>query len=166
MVQRSALCLPSILNRVLVSGVGRQRRRRMRKRMIYADSGCAATGLYGNAQVPGPGPSTTLAEFWARWKYNREDPASQRVCRTSRSTTRCARRSRARQQGGLLFPERRAHLLEPQRPSIDHRIGVERPDAAANDFGRRRERRITRGESDPRPTSHSHESWRQSVGGH
>ena len=47
--------------------------------MIYADSGCAATGLYGNAQVPGPGPSTTLAEFWAHWKYNREDPASQRL---------------------------------------------------------------------------------------
>jgi len=47
--------------------------------MIYADTGCAATGLYGNAQVPGPGPSTTLAEFWAHWKYNREDPASQRL---------------------------------------------------------------------------------------
>lgn len=47
--------------------------------MIYADSGCAPTSLYGNAQTPGPGPSATLDEFWAHWKYNRADAASQRL---------------------------------------------------------------------------------------
>jgi len=47
--------------------------------MIYADSACASTGMYGNAQVVGPGPSTTLNDFWAHWKYNREDAASQRL---------------------------------------------------------------------------------------
>lgn len=47
--------------------------------MIYADSGCTPVGLYGNTQVEGPGPSTTLSEFWAHWKYNREDSASQRL---------------------------------------------------------------------------------------
>jgi len=47
--------------------------------MLYADSGCTPVGLYGNAQVAGPGPSTTLSEFWAHWKYNREDSASQRL---------------------------------------------------------------------------------------
>jgi alkaline phosphatase D len=48
--------------------------------MIYADNACAATGLYGNAQVPGAfGPATDLAGFWAHWRYNRADPASQRL---------------------------------------------------------------------------------------
>ena len=47
--------------------------------MIYADSACTATGMYGNAQVVGPGPATTLNDFWAHWKYNREDAASQRL---------------------------------------------------------------------------------------
>ena len=47
--------------------------------MIYADTGCAATSGVGNAQVPGPGPSITLQDFWAHWKYNRADAASQRL---------------------------------------------------------------------------------------
>jgi alkaline phosphatase D len=44
--------------------------------MIYADGVCAATGLYGNAQVVGPfDRAANLADFWAHWKYNREDNA-------------------------------------------------------------------------------------------
>jgi alkaline phosphatase D len=34
--------------------------------------------MYGNAQLPGDfGPATDLASFWAHWRYNRADPASQ-----------------------------------------------------------------------------------------
>jgi alkaline phosphatase D len=48
--------------------------------MIYADNACAATGLYGNAQLPGDfGPAMDLASFWAHWRYNRADPASRRL---------------------------------------------------------------------------------------
>jgi alkaline phosphatase D len=48
--------------------------------MIYADNACTATGRYGNAQLPGDfGPATDLAGFWAHWRYNRADPASQRL---------------------------------------------------------------------------------------
>jgi alkaline phosphatase D len=47
--------------------------------MIYADNACNAVGLYGNAQVPGPGPAADLATFWAHWRYNRADAASQRL---------------------------------------------------------------------------------------
>jgi alkaline phosphatase D len=46
--------------------------------MIYADNACTPTGMYGNAQLPGDfGPATDLASFWAHWRYNRADPASQ-----------------------------------------------------------------------------------------
>ena len=39
-----------------------------------------ATGMYGNAQLPsGFGPATDLAEFRGQWRYNRADPASQRL---------------------------------------------------------------------------------------
>jgi alkaline phosphatase D len=42
--------------------------------MIYADFTCDATGLYGNAQVPGDfRPATDLPNYWAHWRYNRED---------------------------------------------------------------------------------------------
>ncbi|MBM4259214.1 MAG: hypothetical protein FJ147_25355 [Deltaproteobacteria bacterium] len=42
--------------------------------MIYADFTCEATGLYGNAQVPGEfGPSADMPNYWAHWRYNRED---------------------------------------------------------------------------------------------
>jgi alkaline phosphatase D len=48
--------------------------------MIYADNACAATGMYGNAQMPGAfGPAVDLAGFWAHWRYNRADPASRRL---------------------------------------------------------------------------------------
>ncbi len=51
--------------------------------MIYADNGCTPLGLYGNAQVPGPGPAPDLATFWAHWRYNRADAASQRLLRST-----------------------------------------------------------------------------------
>jgi alkaline phosphatase D len=48
--------------------------------MIYADNACTATGLYANAQLPGDfGPAIDLPGFWAHWRYNRGDPASQRL---------------------------------------------------------------------------------------
>lgn len=48
--------------------------------MVYVDSPCRAKGRYGNQQIPGPpNVSTDLPEFWAYWKYNREDDAAQRL---------------------------------------------------------------------------------------
>lgn len=48
--------------------------------MIYADGLCTATGLYGNAQVPGDfNQSATLRDYWAHWKYNRADAAQRRL---------------------------------------------------------------------------------------
>ena len=47
--------------------------------MIYADNGCSSPGRFGNAQVPGPGPAADLATYWAHWRYNRADWASQRL---------------------------------------------------------------------------------------
>ncbi len=48
--------------------------------MIYADGVCEPTGRYGNPQIPGDfGPSASLEEFWAHWKYNREDEGFQRL---------------------------------------------------------------------------------------
>jgi alkaline phosphatase D len=47
--------------------------------MIYADNACTALGMYGNAQVPGPGPAADLATFWEHWRYNRSDESSQRL---------------------------------------------------------------------------------------
>ncbi|TQV67992.1 hypothetical protein FKG94_24470 [Exilibacterium tricleocarpae] len=42
--------------------------------MVYADGICTATGRYGNRQVPGHfQPAADLENFWAHWKYNRED---------------------------------------------------------------------------------------------
>jgi alkaline phosphatase D len=47
---------------------------------IYADNTCAATGLYGNAQVPGDfGPAADLAAYWAHWRYTRADAGLQRL---------------------------------------------------------------------------------------
>jgi alkaline phosphatase D len=44
--------------------------------MIYADGVCNALGRFGNPQVPGNFPqSSTPEDFWAHWKYNREDAA-------------------------------------------------------------------------------------------
>jgi alkaline phosphatase D len=48
--------------------------------MIYADNACEPVGRYGNEQVPGGfGPATDLVGFWAHWRYNRADAASQRL---------------------------------------------------------------------------------------
>ncbi len=48
--------------------------------MVYVDSPCLAKGRYGNPQIPGPRKvSIDLPEFWAYWKYNREDDATQHV---------------------------------------------------------------------------------------
>jgi alkaline phosphatase D len=48
--------------------------------MIYADNACDPVGRYGNAQVPGGfGPATDLSGFREHWRYNRADPALQRV---------------------------------------------------------------------------------------
>jgi alkaline phosphatase D len=47
--------------------------------MIYADNACDPVGRYGNAQVPGPGAAADLPSFWAHWRYNRADGASQRL---------------------------------------------------------------------------------------
>ena len=44
--------------------------------MIYADNLCEAVGRYGNQQVPGDFvQSFDLKNFWAHWRYNREDAA-------------------------------------------------------------------------------------------
>jgi alkaline phosphatase D len=52
--------------------------------MSYADNACNPVGLYGNAQVPGDfGPAADLAAFWAHWRYNRADAASQRLLATT-----------------------------------------------------------------------------------
>lgn len=45
--------------------------------MIYGDDACAATGRYGNAQLPGPPPARDRAGYWAHWRYNRADPGQQ-----------------------------------------------------------------------------------------
>ena len=47
---------------------------------IYADNACAATGLYGNAQMRGDfGPAADLATYWAHWRYTRADAGLQRL---------------------------------------------------------------------------------------
>jgi alkaline phosphatase D len=51
--------------------------------MIYADNGCEPTGRYGNPQLAGPGIATDLPGFWAHWRYNRADPPSQRLLRST-----------------------------------------------------------------------------------
>lgn len=46
--------------------------------MIYADLPCDAQGVFGNAQVPlATREATTLADFHAHWRYNRDDPGYQ-----------------------------------------------------------------------------------------
>jgi alkaline phosphatase D len=48
--------------------------------MIYADGTCGATGLYGNAQVPGDFPvAAELEDFRAHWRYLRADPGVSRL---------------------------------------------------------------------------------------
>jgi len=48
--------------------------------MIYADNTCEAVGKFGNRQVPGDFiQSADLANFWAHWRYAREDAAFQKL---------------------------------------------------------------------------------------
>jgi alkaline phosphatase D len=50
--------------------------------MIYSDTPCTAKGVFGNAQVPlATREATTLADYHAHWRYNREDPAYQAFLR-------------------------------------------------------------------------------------
>lgn len=52
--------------------------------MIYGDNACTATGMYGNAQLTSiVAPATNLAEFREQWRYNRAEPASQRLLRST-----------------------------------------------------------------------------------
>jgi alkaline phosphatase D len=46
--------------------------------MVYADGACAEAGAFGNRQIARPvGAARTPEEFFAHWRYNRADPASQ-----------------------------------------------------------------------------------------
>ena len=47
--------------------------------MIYADNACETTGRYGNPQLGGVGIAVDQPSFWAHWRYNRGDSASQRL---------------------------------------------------------------------------------------
>ena len=48
--------------------------------MIYGDNACSATGMYGNSQLTSiVAPATDLAGFREQWRYNRAEPASQRL---------------------------------------------------------------------------------------
>jgi alkaline phosphatase D len=48
--------------------------------MVYADMACKERGLYGNDQIPTPvAESTTVRQYWAHWKYNREDAGLRRL---------------------------------------------------------------------------------------
>lgn len=48
--------------------------------MIYADNTCEETGALGNKQIPGNfQPSVKMEDFWAHWKYNREESGSLRL---------------------------------------------------------------------------------------
>ena len=52
--------------------------------MIYADGTCAATGRYGNQQVPGDfTASFDLKNYWAHWRYNRDDASFQHLLATT-----------------------------------------------------------------------------------
>lgn len=52
--------------------------------MIYADGSCETIGRYGNTQVPGEFiPSADLDNYWAHWKYNREDKAFRELLRNT-----------------------------------------------------------------------------------
>lgn len=44
--------------------------------MVHADEVCEPRGRYGNEQIPGRfGPATSRQEYWAHWRYSREDRA-------------------------------------------------------------------------------------------
>ena len=64
-----------------------------------------------------------------------------------------AEQSRARRDNGLLFPERRAGLLEPERPPVDHDVGLQNPDAAADYVSGNGQRPAPRGYADMNATA-------------
>src|SRR5829696_5321353 len=90
--------------------------------MIYADNACNALGMYGNAQVPGPGPAPDLATFWAHWRYNRADEASQRLLREHELRGRLGR------------PRGRERLRAAERHPLDAAVHARR--APAPDWAR------------------------------
>jgi len=48
--------------------------------MIYADGICEDVGRYGNRQVAGDfGRAATLPDYWAHWRYNRQDDGYRRL---------------------------------------------------------------------------------------
>lgn len=52
--------------------------------MIYADNTCTQIGLYGNPQIPGDFlQAADLPNFWAHWRYNRDDAHFKRLVRTT-----------------------------------------------------------------------------------
>ncbi len=52
--------------------------------MIYADHPCKPIGRYGNPQIPGDfAEASTLASYWAHWRYTREDPGFARMLATT-----------------------------------------------------------------------------------
>lgn len=52
--------------------------------MIYADGTCEATGRYGNAQIVGNFiQAADMDNYWAHWKYNREDAKYQSLLATT-----------------------------------------------------------------------------------
>jgi alkaline phosphatase D len=84
--------------------------------MIYADAVCEATGLHGNAQVPGGFPvAVTLEDFRAHWRYVRADPALASLLASAASTPvwddhEVVNDFGPRQGGELLDRGRRAYL--------------------------------------------------------
>jgi len=48
--------------------------------MIYADGTCSVTGRYGNKQLVGDfDKAATMKDYWAHWKYNREEKGLQKL---------------------------------------------------------------------------------------
>src|SRR5262245_54548964 len=47
--------------------------------MIYADDSCLPLGRYGNQQLVGPPPASTLQGYWEHWRYNRAEEQTQRL---------------------------------------------------------------------------------------
>lgn len=47
--------------------------------MVYADDPCRAIGRYGNDQITGPAPASTVGEYHDHWKYARADPELQQL---------------------------------------------------------------------------------------
>lgn len=93
--------------------------------MIYGDDTCAATGRYGNAQVPGPPPAADRAGYWAHWRYNRADPHHQAMLarvpmaavwddHEIRDDAGPLHDSAAAAPGRALLPEARAAFLDYQ----------------------------------------------------